>query len=161
MEITNDKGDLFVITEKGYGKRTPVSDYPEQNRGGQGVYTIQMTIKKGLLAAVRVVGPQHELMIVSTEGVVIRVKVKDISQLGRSTQGVKIMDVAEGDKVAALARMKQSKPKAKLPVGQTALDLDAVTEGSEEVDLGDGEDGTVDEELDGVGSGDLADGTQE
>ena len=161
MEITNDKGDLFVITEKGYGKRTPVSDYPEQNRGGQGVYTIQMTIKKGLLAAVRVVGPQHELMIVSTEGVVIRVKVKDISQLGRSTQGVKIMDVAEGDKVAALARMKQSKPKAKLPVGQTALDLDAVTEGSEEVDLGDGEDGTVDEELDGVGSGDLADETQE
>ena len=153
MEITNDKGDLFVITEKGYGKRTPVSDYPEQNRGGQGVYTIQMTIKKGLLAAVRVVGPQHELMIVSTEGVVIRVKVKDISQLGRSTQGVKIMDVAEGDKVAALARMKQSKPKAKLPAGQTALDLDAVTEHSEaeEIDLGDGEDGTVDEELDSAG----------
>ena len=161
MEITNDKGDLFVITEKGYGKRTPISDYPEQNRGGQGVYTIRTTEAKGLLAAVRVVGPQHELMIVSTEGVVIRVKVKDISQLGRSTQGVKIMDVAKGDKVAALARMKQSKPKAKLPVGQTALDLDAVTEGSEEVDLGDGEDGTVDEELDGVGSGDLADGTQE
>ena len=153
MEITNDKGDLFVITEKGYGKRTPVSDYPEQNRGGQGVYTIQMTIKKGLLAAVRVVGPQHELMIVSTEGVVIRVKVKDISQLGRSTQGVKIMDVAEGDKVAALARMKQSKPKVKLPAGQTALDLDAVTEHSEaeEIDLGDGEDGTVDEELDSAG----------
>ena len=153
MEITNDKGDLFVITEKGYGKRTLVSDYPEQNRGGQGVYTIQMTIKKGLLAAVRVVGPQHELMIVSTEGVVIRVKVKDISQLGRSTQGVKIMDVAEGDKVAALARMKQSKPKAKLPAGQTALDLDAVTEHSEaeEIDLGDGEDGTVDEELDSAG----------
>ena len=141
------------MTEKGYGKRTPVSDYPEQNRGGQGVYTIQMTIKKGLLAAVRVVGPQHELMIVSTEGVVIRVKVKDISQLGRSTQGVKIMDVAEGDKVAALARMKQSKPKAKLPAGQTALDLDAVTEHSEaeEIDLGDGEDGTVDEELDSAG----------
>ncbi len=155
MEITNDKGDLFVITEKGYGKRTPVSDYPEQNRGGQGVFTIQMTIKKGLLAAVRVVGPQHELMIVSTEGVVIRVKVKDISQLGRSTQGVKIMDVAEGDKVAALARMKQSKPKTKLPAGQTALDLDAVTEHSEaeEIDLGDGEDGTVDEELDSAGDG--------
>ena len=155
MEITNDKGDLFVITEKGYGKRTPISDYPEQNRGGQGVYTIRTTEAKGLLAAVRVVGPQHELMIVSTEGVVIRVKVKDISQLGRSTQGVKIMDVAEGDKVAALARMKQSKPKAKLPAGQTALDLDAVTEHSEaeEIDLGDGEDGTVDEELDSAGDG--------
>ena len=78
------------ITEKGYGKRTPVADYPEQNRGGQGVYTIQMTIKKGLLAGLKVVAPQHELMIISTEGVVIRVKVNDISQLGRSTQGVKI-----------------------------------------------------------------------
>ena len=152
MEISNDKGDLFVITEKGYGKRTPVADYPEQNRGGQGVYTIQMTIKKGLLAALKVVAPQHELMIISTEGVVIRVKVNDISQLGRSTQGVKIMDVADGDKVAALARMKQSKPKAKLPDGQTALDLDSVMEGDEEVDLGDGEDGTIDEDLDGVES---------
>ncbi len=150
MEISNDKGDLFVITEKGYGKRTPVADYPEQNRGGQGVYTIQMTIKKGLLAGLKVVAPQHELMIISTEGVVIRVKVNDISQLGRSTQGVKIMDVADGDKVAALARMKQSKPKAKLPEDQASLDLDSVMEGDEEVDLGDGEDGTIDEELDGV-----------
>ncbi len=150
MEISNDKGDLFVITEKGYGKRTPVADYPEQNRGGQGVYTIQMTIKKGLLAGLKVVAPQHELMIISTEGVVIRVKVNDISQLGRSTQGVKIMDVADGDKVAALARMKQSKPKAKLPEGQASLDLDSVMEGDEEIDLGDGEDGTIDEELDGA-----------
>ncbi len=155
MEISNDKGDLFVITEKGYGKRTPVADYPEQNRGGQGVFTIQMTIKKGLLAALKVVGPQHELMIVSVEGVVIRVKVKDISQLGRSTQGVKIMDVAEGDKVAALARMKQAKPKAAkpLPEGQSALDLGAVTENPDEVDLGDGEDDTIDEELDGLPEG--------
>ena len=153
MEISNDKGDLFVITEKGYGKRTPLSEYPEQNRGGQGVYTIQMTIKKGLLAALKVVGPQHELMIISVEGVVIRVKVKDISELGRSTQGVKIMDVAEGDKVAALARMKPSKPKAKTIAGQTTLDLDAVTEGSEEVDLGDAEDDTIDEDLDDVPGG--------
>ncbi len=148
MEITNGKGDLFVITEKGYGKRTPVSEYPEHNRGGQGVFTIQMTMKKGLLAALKVVGPQHELMIISAEGVVIRVKVKDISELGRSTQGVKIMDVADGDKVVAIARMKQAKPKAKaVPEGQTALDLGSVTE-SDAVDLGDGEDDTIDEDLD-------------
>ena len=155
MEISNDKGDLFVITEKGYGKRTPVADYPEQNRGGQGVFTIQMTLKKGLLAALKVVGPQHELMIVSVEGVVIRVKVKDISQLGRSTQGVKIMDVAEGDKVAALARMKQAKPKAAkpLPEGQGALNLGSVTENPDEVDLGDAEDDTIDEELDDLPEG--------
>jgi len=148
MEISNDNGDLFVITEKGYGKRTPVSEYPEQNRGGQGVYTIQMTIKKGLLAAAKVVGPQHELMVVSVEGVVIRVKVRDISQLGRSTQGVRIMDVADGDKVAAIARMKQSKPRPKVAEGQGLLNLDTEDAG-DEVDLGDGEDGTVDEDLNG------------
>jgi DNA gyrase subunit A len=158
MEISNGKGDLFVITEKGYGKRTPVEEYPEQNRGGQGVYTIVMTQKKGLLAAVKVVAPQHELMIVSNDGVVIRVKVKDISELGRSTQGVRIMNVAEGDKVAALARMKANKPKAKVAEGQGLFDLDAVTEGLEEVDLGDGEDDTVDEDLDGV---EVAEGAQE
>ena len=57
MEVTNGNGDLFVITERGYGKRTPVADYPEQNRGGQGVYTIQMTERKGNLAAMKTIGP--------------------------------------------------------------------------------------------------------
>ena len=109
MEITNGNGDLFVITEKGYGKRTPVAEYPEHKRGGQGVFTITMTDKKGNLAACRVVGPQHELMIVSTDGVVIRVKVKDISKLGRSTQGVKVMSVGDSDSVCALARMRAAK----------------------------------------------------
>ncbi len=108
MEITNGTGDLFVITEKGYGKRTPVSEYPEHKRGGQGVFTITMTDKKGQLAACRVVDPSHELMIVSTTGVVIRVRVEDISELGRSTQGVKVMDVDEKDSVCALARMEVS-----------------------------------------------------
>ncbi len=108
MEITNGEGDLFVITEKGYGKRTPVSEYPEHKRGGQGVFTITMTEKKGSLVACRVVGPDQELMIVSTDGIVIRVKVEDISKLGRSTQGVKIMSVADGDSVCALARMDSS-----------------------------------------------------
>lgn len=111
MEISNGKGDLVVITEKGYGKRTAVSEYPEHKRGGQGVFTITMTSKKGKLAAMKVVGPQHELMIVSEEGVVIRVKATDISKLGRSTQGVKIMNVADNDHVTALARMVAAKKK--------------------------------------------------
>ena len=108
MEITNGTGDLFVITEKGYGKRTPVAEYPEHKRGGQGVFTIAMTDAKGQLAACRVVEPHQELMIVSMDGVVIRVRVEDISKLGRSTQGVKVMDVDESDSVCALARMEVS-----------------------------------------------------
>ena len=112
MEITNGNGDLFVITEKGYGKRTPVSDYPEHKRGGQGVFTITMTEKKGNLVACRIVGPQHELMIMTNEGVVIRVKAKDISRLGRSTQGVRVMNLDDSDAVSAVARMAAAKKKA-------------------------------------------------
>lgn len=144
MEITNGNGDLFVITEKGYGKRTPVAEYPEHKRGGQGVYTITMTSKKGQLAACRVVGPQHELMIVSTDGVVIRVKVRDISKLGRSTQGVKVMNVADNDSVCALARMVVARKDAKSDPNQATLDLARAGASSEEdpVDIG------GDEELD-------------
>ena len=144
MEITNGNGDLFVITEKGYGKRTPVSEYPEHKRGGQGVYTITMTMKKGNLVACRIVGPQHELMIMSNEGVIIRVKVKDISRLGRSTQGVKIMNMADKDSVSTIARMAvRTKKAAKADGGQGALDLASAgaadADEEEPVDLGDGE----------------------
>ncbi|MBS6416715.1 MAG: DNA gyrase subunit A, partial [Collinsella intestinalis] len=111
MEITNGSGELFVITERGYGKRTPVADYPEQNRGGQGVYTIQMTERKGALAAMKVVGPQHELFIITEGATVLRVKTAEISQTGRATQGVKMMSVDEGDRVTAVARMTAAKKK--------------------------------------------------
>ena len=111
MEISNGQGDLVVVTERGYGKRTPVAEYPEQNRGGQGVYTIQMTERKGNLAAMKVVGPQHELFIITEGATVIRVKTDDISCTGRSTQGVKMMSVDEGDRVCAMARMTSVKKK--------------------------------------------------
>ena len=146
MEISNGNGDLFVITEKGYGKRTPVAEYPEHKRGGQGVFTITMTEKKGQLAACRVVGPQHELMIVSSDGVVIRVRVKDISKLGRSTQGVKVMDVEENDSVCALARMVAAKKEDAAEKGEKEPDS-AASDASDDdsVDLGGDEE--VDETL--------------
>ena len=144
MEITNGNGDLFVITEKGYGKRTAISEYPVHKRGGQGVFTISMTAKKGNLIACRVVGPQHEIMIMSEEGVVIRVKAGDISKLGRSTQGVKVMNLAASDHVSAIARMVVHKKKApKHAENQGMLDLMAAgardADEAEAVDLGDDE----------------------
>ena len=150
MEITNGNGDLFVITEKGYGKRTPVSDYPEHKRGGQGVFTITMTEKKGNLVACRIVGPQHELMIMTNEGVVIRVKAKDISRLGRSTQGVRVMNLDGTDAVSAVARMAAAKKKAaEGDEDQAALSVATSDtegdDGEDPVDIG-GED-EVDEDL--------------
>ncbi len=140
MEISNGRGDLFVITELGFGKRTPVADYPCQNRGGQGVYTIQMTDKKGKLAAMKTVGPQHELFIITEGATVIRVKTTDISETGRATQGVKILTVADGDRVTAVARMTSAKKNAKTAAvveGQEALDLGAAGEPEDDrVDIG-------------------------
>jgi DNA gyrase subunit A len=103
MEIAHPGADLFVITEKGYGKRTPISEYRVQSRGGQGVSTIKMTQKNGKLSVMKVVAPEDEIMIVSEEGVIVRTPVKGISQLGRSTQGVKVMNVADNDRVCAVA----------------------------------------------------------
>ena len=103
MEIVRPGSELFVITERGYGKRTSVEDYPIHHRGGQGVFTITMTAKKGLPAAMKIVEENDELMIITEEGVVVRTPVEGVSQLGRSTQGVHIMNVADKDKVTAVA----------------------------------------------------------
>lgn len=103
MEIAHEECDLFVITELGYGKRTPIEEYPEHHRGGQGVYTITMTPKKGLLAAMKIVDHDDEIMIITEDGVVVRTAVEGVSQLGRSTQGVHVMNVADKDKVTAVA----------------------------------------------------------
>ncbi len=150
MEISNGRGDLFVITERGFGKRTPVADYPLQHRGGQGVYTIQMTDRKGKLAAMKTVGPQHELFIITEGATVIRVKTDEISQTGRATQGVKMMSVADADRVTAVARMTSAKKKparaAAVAEGQEALDLGALDAAGEEdhVDIGAGDTGLED-----------------
>ena len=153
MEITNGRGDLFVVTERGFGKRTAVADYPTQGRGGQGVYTIQMTDRKGKLAACKVVGPQHELFIITEGATVIRVKTAEISETGRATQGVKMMSVADGDRVCAVARMTSAKKKPAKPTGvvegQGALDLSAAgaedaADAADRVDIGSGDEALED-----------------
>ena len=95
-----------------------------------------MTQRKGNLVACRVVGPQHELMIVSEEGVVIRVKSSDVSKLGRSTQGVKVMNLNESDRVSAVARMVVHKKKAaRVDPMQGALEL-GVPADDDPIDIG-------------------------
>lgn len=121
MEIAPADSELFVVTERGYGKRTKMTEYPTQKRGGMGVKTIQVTPKKGRLAGMKVVMHGHELMLISEEGVVIRVNAEDISQLGRSTQGVKVMNVSDSDRVTAIARVSAKKRKRAVPEGQQVL----------------------------------------
>lgn len=114
LEIAPEGSDVFVLTERGYGKRTPATEYTEHHRGGQGMNTITMTEKKGKLCAMKVVMPDDEIMISTVSGIIVRTPVKGISQLGRSAQGVKVMNVAENDKVTAVAIATDTKKEVKV-----------------------------------------------
>ena len=136
MEIAKPGSDLFVITEKGYGKRTSIGEYPEHHRGGQGVFTITMTDKKGLLSVMKIVKPNDEIMIISEEGVVVRTPVSGISELGRSTQGVRVMNVADKDRVTAVAISSTGKKKRDQKVEGDDVDDIAEIELADEGELG-------------------------
>ena len=105
MDIARDDSDLFVITDAGYGKRTPISEWRVQGRGGQGVIAIKLTDVKGYLVGVRVVRENHEVMLQSRDGVVIRMRADGISRQSRTATGVRVMNMREGDVVSAIARM--------------------------------------------------------
>jgi DNA gyrase subunit A len=102
-EIARDDADLLVVTENGYGKRTRVSEYPRKGRGGMGVQTVKLTEARGQLAGARVVRDGYQVMLISTGGTVIRMPVEDVKRLGRSTQGVIVMRLRDGETVSSLA----------------------------------------------------------
>ena len=108
MDIARNDTELFVVTENGYGKRTPVSDYPVKGRGTKGVLTAKLTEKKGGLAGALIVGEHQELLFISQNGMVQRTSVSGISQMGRSTQGVKVMNIKDDDRVSAVALVVES-----------------------------------------------------
>jgi DNA gyrase subunit A len=104
MATVVEGGDLLVITQRGYGKRTPLSDYPMHHRAGQGVFTLKVTDKVGKLAAVRIAAdPEEEVLLISASGMVLRTPVGAISRIGRQTQGVIVMRLAPDDQVVAIA----------------------------------------------------------
>ncbi|MGP3778249.1 DNA gyrase subunit A [Halanaerobium saccharolyticum] len=105
MGIDSAGEELLVITENGYGKRTPISDYRIQNRAGKGIITANITEKNGKLAAARIVEDSLEMMVITQDGIIIRVPAAEISTTGRNTMGVKIINVGEDDKVVSLARI--------------------------------------------------------
>jgi DNA gyrase subunit A len=104
MAAVVEGGDLLAITQRGYGKRTPLSEYPMHHRAGQGVFTLKVTDRVGKLAAVRVTrDPEEEILVISASGMVLRTSVGAISQIGRQTQGVIVMRLAPEDQVVAIA----------------------------------------------------------
>src|SRR5438270_4865152 len=103
MDVARDDQELLVVTQNGYGKRTPISDYPVKGRGAMGVKTITLTENKGQLAGALVVREHHELVFISQSGMVQRTPVKGISRYGRASQGVRVMNLRDDDVVSAVA----------------------------------------------------------
>ena len=105
MEVARDDAQLLVVTEHGYGKRTNMEEYRQQARGGKGVFTVRPSERNGKIIGALVVKDDEEIMAISKEGIIIRIKVDDISKMGRTTQGVTIMKVAEEDIVISITRV--------------------------------------------------------
>lgn len=96
---------LLTVTEKGFGKRTPISDYPIQSRGGKGVITIKTNERNGRVIGITQVSDEDEAMMITAEGKIIRVKVKGIPVMGRNTQGVKLIEMDPGDKLVSIVKV--------------------------------------------------------
>jgi DNA gyrase subunit A len=108
MDVARDDQELLVVTENGYGKRTPIPDYPVKGRATMGVKTITLTENKGALAGALVVREHQELVFISQNGMVQRTSVRGINRYGRSSQGVKVMNIRDDDQVSAVALVVES-----------------------------------------------------
>ena len=107
MDALNAAAEVLTVTAEGFGKRTQANEYRTQTRGGKGIINLKVTEKTGDVIGLRVVHESQELMLISTEGIVIRMNIVDISLISRNTQGVKLMRAAENDRVASMAVMEQ------------------------------------------------------
>ncbi|MCX8075197.1 MAG: DNA gyrase subunit A [Clostridia bacterium] len=105
--VTSDKDYILAITENGFGKRTEVEEYRQQGRSGKGILTYKTTEKTGNIIGIKIVNDNDDIMIITDTGVVIRINVKDISILGRNTQGVTLMRTSDGGKVINIAKIPQ------------------------------------------------------
>ncbi|MFQ5541787.1 MAG: DNA gyrase C-terminal beta-propeller domain-containing protein, partial [Candidatus Binatia bacterium] len=105
MEILNQGASILTVAENGYGKRTAIEEYRLQSRGGKGVITMKTTNKTGRVIGVQQVTDDDQLMMVTNRGKIIRLRLKDIRTIGRNTQGVRLIEMDEGERVVSLARL--------------------------------------------------------
>jgi DNA gyrase subunit A len=105
FDVVDPNGELLIVTDAGFGKRTLLTQYPRHHRGGKGVKTAKLTSRRGTIEGAAVVRPGHEVFLISSGGQVIKIAAKDISRMGRDTQGVRVMRLGKGETVSAMARV--------------------------------------------------------
>ena len=104
--VVGEEGpELLTVCQFGHGKRTPVEDYRRQSRGGIGLKNVQTSERNGLVVGIACVTDRDELLLVTEQGQIIRMKTGDLRPMGRDTQGVKLMDLAEGDRLVSMAKL--------------------------------------------------------
>jgi DNA gyrase subunit A len=145
MDVARDDQELFVVTENGYGKRTAISDYPVKGRGTMGVKTIALTDKKGALAGALVVREHQELVFISQEGMVQRTGVRGINLYGRASQGVKVMNIRDEDRVSAVALVMESEADTAAPVAEGSPNGEGPHDGPPVAEVPEPEDADVEE----------------
>ena len=105
VAVVRPSATILVVTDRGFGKRSELSDYRVTNRGGKGVITVKTTEKVGKLISIKEVTDTDDLMIITNRGILIRQKVKDIRVIGRNSQGVRLIRLGEHDTICAVARI--------------------------------------------------------
>lgn len=131
MEILEDSLDVLIVTENGYGKRTPASEYRIQSRGGKGLKTVNITEKNGKVIAVKAVTVETDLMLITGAGILIRMAIGDISQIGRTTQGVKLIRLDENEFVATVAVVEKEEEEEI----ESEIETESETDASNEVEV--------------------------
>jgi DNA gyrase subunit A len=131
MEIVRDDSTILTVTENGYGKRSTLEDYRSQGRGGKGIITIKITEKNGRVTGMAQVSQEDEIILITSNGKVLRIRARDISVQGRNTQGVRLFDIDEGDKVVSFAKVveredeKETAPEKSVPESPAGQDSSA------------------------------------
>lgn len=123
MQMDTQGQNLLIVSENGMGKRTPIEEFSPQNRGGKGVLCYKITEKTGCVIGAKLVKDDHDIMMITTEGVVIRISVNDISVIGRNTSGVKLMNIDQNSdiKVASIAKVREEE---KIPESETRFETE-------------------------------------
>lgn len=128
-EVVNEENTLLVVSENGYGKRTDLTEYRLQGRGGSGILTMNCTDKTGKIVGAEIVEEEDKLLVMTTNGKGIRVRIKEIRTTGRVAQGVKLINLGSNDSVRSIARIVQGTDDGEMEEGEATFE----DEGSEEV----------------------------
>ena len=108
MQMNTQGEDLLIVSENGMGKRTPIKDFKVQKRGGMGLKCYKLTEKTGNIVGVKAVNEDHEIMMITTGGIIIQLRCAEISEYGRITSGVKLIDLKDNVQVASIAKVRQT-----------------------------------------------------